>query len=61
MCCRACPGYEECRLKQILKDDCCERCPYFEACMEAEPEPERRRARLKPFRRSDVLRYLPLL
>lgn len=46
MCCRACPGYEECRAKQSLRDDCCERCPYFVACMEAEPG-SRRGARLK--------------
>jgi len=35
MCCRACPGYEQCRAKgKLVQDDCCPQCPYFDSCME---------------------------
>jgi hypothetical protein len=55
MCCRACPDYEKCRLRDGLRDDCCEKCPYFEICMEAGPEIDREGGKSKMKRRANVL------
>lgn len=32
MCCESCPKYEECEIKEQLKETCCELCPDYYSC-----------------------------
>lgn len=38
MCCDSCPKYEECSVKDRLRDDCCKVCPDYGNCYPDEEE-----------------------
>ncbi len=41
MCCESCPKYEDCGIKEQLKDTCCELCPYYYSCYGDDNEEEK--------------------
>lgn len=40
MCCETCPEYEECAVKDKLKESCCKRCPDHEFCFSQDENDE---------------------
>ena len=38
MCCDLCPKYEDCFVKNGLKDNCCKTCPDYNSCYPGDEE-----------------------
>ena len=40
MCCESCPKYEDCLVKDKIKDNCCTVCPDYDSCFSFEEKEE---------------------
>ncbi|MGQ9708350.1 MAG: hypothetical protein ACUVUR_05690 [bacterium] len=48
MCCRACAGYEQCRIKgKLSEEECCPQCQYYDSCMEEFADEDNRTRRTR--------------